>query len=70
MTNTIPAVPPFREGEEIKLALGTYQGTPGTFLRLKPDTAWADVTESDGSIRSHPVAWLAHAGSAIPGRVN
>ena len=48
------------------LAEGTYQGTPGVFLRLREDTAWADVTQRDGSIRSHPVAWLAHAKAGIP----
>jgi hypothetical protein len=61
MTNTIPAVPAFREGDAVVLAIGTYQGTRGVFLRLKEDTAWADITESNGGIRSHPVAWLAHS---------
>ena len=52
------------------LAEGTYQGTLGVFLRLKEDVNWADITERNGSIRSHPVAWLAHSASAIPGSVN
>jgi hypothetical protein len=52
---------PFHEGDEVVLAIGTYQGTRGVFLRLREDTAWADITQRDGSIRSHPVAWLAHA---------
>ena len=42
------------------LAEGTYQGTQGVFLRLREDVNWADITERNGSIRSHPVAWLAH----------
>jgi hypothetical protein len=50
----------FREGDEVVLAIGTYQGTRGVFLKLKQDTAWADITEPNGVIRSHPVAWLAH----------
>ena len=50
----------FREGDEIVLAEGTYQGTPGVFLRLREDAHWADITEPGGTVRSHPVAWLAH----------
>ena len=42
------------------LAKGTYQGTPGVFLRLDEDVRWADITERNGSVRSHPVEWLAH----------
>jgi hypothetical protein len=59
--NTSTTGPLFHEGDEVVLAIGTYQGTPGVFLRLRKDTAWADITQRDGSIRSHPVAWLAHA---------
>lgn len=50
----------FRDGDSVVLAEGTYQGTPGIFLRLKDDPDWADITERNGNIRSHPVAWLAH----------
>jgi hypothetical protein len=63
MMNTRPAGPAFREGDEVVLAHGTYQGTAGVFLRLKKDANWADITERNGSVRSHPVAWLAHSGS-------
>jgi hypothetical protein len=59
---------PFREGDEVVLAEGTYQGTPGVFLRLRPDIKWADITERGGRIRSHPVAWLAHSVVSEPGR--
>jgi hypothetical protein len=31
---------------------------------LKDDVKWADITESDGSIRSHPVEWLALSAGA------
>ncbi len=58
MTNT------FHEGDAVVLANGTYQGTPGVFLRLKEDIKWADITERDGTIRSHPVEWLAHSAGA------
>lgn len=51
----------FREGDEVVLAQRTYQGTPGVFLRLKKSADWADITERNGRIRSHPVAWLAHS---------
>ncbi len=50
----------FHEGDRVVLANGTYQGVPGIFLRLREDATWADITERDGSVRSHPVVWLAH----------
>jgi len=65
------AVPPeFREGDEVVLAQGTYQGTPGVFLHLREDINWADIAERNGSIRCHPVAWLAHAATATRVVVN
>jgi hypothetical protein len=70
MTSTRPAGPRFHEGDEVVLADGTYQGTLGTFVRLKEDVNWADVTERDGSIRSHPVAWLAHSTRSTRGLAN
>lgn len=57
----------FREGDEVVLAEGTYQGTPGVFVRLREDIRWADIAEHDGSIRSHPVAWLDHSADVIRG---
>jgi len=60
----------FHEGEEVVLAEGTYQGTPGVFLRLGQDPKWADITERDGAIRSHPVKWLAHSAAAAPSSGN
>lgn len=48
----------FSEGDDVVLAEGTYQGTVGTFLRLRKDVNWADIRERNGCIRSHPVAWL------------
>ena len=57
----------FHEGDEVVLADGTYQGTPGIFVRLRKDVNWADITERNGNIRSHPVAWLAHSTSTTPG---
>jgi hypothetical protein len=64
MMGTIPAARAFHQGDEVVLANGTYQGTRGVFLRLKDDVKWADITESDGSIRSHPVEWLALSAGA------
>lgn len=61
MDNPTIAVPAFRQGDEVILAEGTYQGTPGVFLRFDEDVRWADITERSGRIRSHPVQWLAHA---------
>jgi hypothetical protein len=65
MINTAPEGRAFREGDAVVLAEGTYQGTPGVFLRLRDDVKWADITMRDGSVRSHPVAWLAHAAVVI-----
>ena len=55
----------FREGEEVVLAYGTYQGTPGVFVRLRADPKWADIKERNGLVREHPVEWLAHAARAM-----
>jgi len=55
----VPSHPGFRLGDRVVLAEGTYQGTVGVFLQLRADVNWADITESNGTIRSHPVAWLA-----------
>lgn len=57
----------FRKGDEVVLAAGTHQGTLGVFLQLRSDTRWADITERNGEIRSHPVEWLGHSTSATPG---
>jgi hypothetical protein len=56
-----PAEHMFLEGDEVVLAKGTYTGTPGIFVRYRPDARWADITERNGTIRNHPVEWLAHA---------
>jgi hypothetical protein len=61
MTSVKPVPTEFHEGEAVVLARGSYQGTPGMFLRLKADTAWADIQETGGAVRSHPVEWLEHA---------
>jgi hypothetical protein len=60
----------FREGDEVVLAHGTYQGTRGVFLHLREDVNWADITERDGSIRRHPVAWLALSTDATRAGLN
>jgi hypothetical protein len=65
MNTNEPVSASFREGDEVVLAEGTYQGTPGVFLRLREDANWADITERNGTVRSHPVAWLAHSTGAI-----
>jgi hypothetical protein len=40
----------------------TYD-TSGVFVRLRDDVKWADIAERNGSVRSHPVAWLVHSPS-------
>ena len=64
MMSNRPVVTVFGEGDEVVLAEGTYQGTLGVFVRLRNDVNWADITERNGSIRSHPVAWLEHSTDA------
>lgn len=68
MIRTKTAVSTFREGDEVVLAAGTYEGTLGVFLRLREDENWADITERNGRIRCHPVVWLAHSTAATRGR--
>jgi hypothetical protein len=70
MMSNRPVATEFREGEQIVLAEGTYQGTPGVFLRLRKDAKWADIAERDGSVHSHPVEWLAHSAGTIQGSRN
>jgi hypothetical protein len=70
MMSTRPFGPAFREGDQVVLADGTYQGTLGVFLRLREDVNWADIAERNGSIRRHPVAWLAHSAGATQGPAN
>jgi hypothetical protein len=70
ITSTRPDAPAFHEGDEVVLASGTYQGTPGVFLRLREDARWADITEGDGNVSSHPVEWLAHSAGTVQGSVN
>jgi hypothetical protein len=65
MINARCVHPEFHEGDEVVLAEGTYQGTVGVFLHLREDVNWADITEGNGDIRSHPVAWLAFGSGAI-----
>ena len=55
MMSNRPARTVFREGDEVVLGEGTYQGTLGVFVRLRDDVAWADIGERNGTVRSHPV---------------
>lgn len=62
--------PTFLEGDEVVLVAGSYPGTRGVFLRLKEDMNWADITERNGIVRSHPVIWMAHSDGALPVAAN
>jgi hypothetical protein len=62
--------PEFREGDEVVLTAGTYQGTRGVFMHLQEDVKWAEIVELNGNIRSHPVAWIALAADATRRRPN
>jgi hypothetical protein len=57
----------FHEGEEVVLVGGPNQGTLGAFLALRTDIRWADITERNGAVRSHPVEWLARSTAETPG---
>jgi hypothetical protein len=61
MLSNRPVGPTFHEGDKVVLAEGTYQGTLGVFLHLTKDPNWADICERNGSIRPHPMVWLAHS---------
>jgi hypothetical protein len=52
----------FCKWDKVFLAKGSYQGTLGTFLKLRDDPKWADILEQNSQIRSHPVEWLQHSG--------
>ena len=51
----------FKDGDNVVLAEGTYQGTPGVFIQLRQDENWAEIRESCGVVRCHPVVWLQHS---------
>jgi hypothetical protein len=57
----------FREGDEVVLAEGTYQGTLGVFVRFRKDIRWADIKERNGAVCSHPVAWQGHSTDGVRG---
>lgn len=62
MFNTRPTrTTEFKEGDNVALAEGTYQGTLGVFIRLRQDVNWAEIRERSGVVRRHPVVWLQHA---------
>ena len=50
----------FQAGDNVVLAEGPYQGTPGVFLHLTKDVNWAEIEEPN-RVRLHPVIWLKHA---------
>jgi hypothetical protein len=62
------AAPVFREGDEVELISGSYQGALGVFVRLRNDVKWADIAERNGNVRSHPIEWLGPAGARSKGR--
>jgi len=52
----------FRAGDDVVVAEGPFQSTPGVFLKLTDDDAnWAEIKEYNGIVRSHPVIWLRHS---------
>ncbi len=68
--NFISTLSAFHEGDQVVLARGSHQGSLGVFLRLREDPRWADITERNGSVRSHPVEWLAHSEAGAARRVD
>ena len=51
----------FVSGGPVPLTEGTYRGTHRFFLQLGPDIRRADISETNGVIRSHPIHWLQYA---------
>jgi hypothetical protein len=51
----------FKAGDNVVLAEGAHQGTPGVFIQLRQDVNWAEIRERNGATRCHPVVWLQHA---------
>ena len=51
----------FKAGDNVILAGGPYQGTPGVFVSLMPvDAHWAEIKERNDIVRQHPLVWLRH----------
>ena len=61
MSETKVVSPVFQIGDEVELVKGSHQGTLGVFVGFREDLKWADITERNGEVRSHPVEWLGHA---------
>jgi hypothetical protein len=56
---TTVAYPQFRAGDPIVVLYeGLYNGIAGRFVSLRKDPNWADIEESGGMVRPHPVLWL------------
>lgn len=58
----------FRAGDQVVLADGPYEGTPGVFVTRRADLNWADIRESNNIIREHPVIWLEHSNQPVTAR--
>lgn len=54
----------FRKGDPVVLTGGPNWGTPAIFLGLRSDPKWADLQESNGAVRAHPVEWMSHSSTA------
>ncbi len=59
MKNISSANPAFREGDEVVLALGSYQGTLSVFLRLRTPTGRTSASATATSEVTQPSGWLA-----------
>ena len=51
----------FQRGDNVVVAEGPFQGTPGVFVKLKDDIKWGEINEYNGVLRSHPLIWLRHS---------
>jgi hypothetical protein len=50
--------PAFHAGDKIIVDEGPHQGVLGTFLGLEDEVRWASIKEANGTVSSHPVAWM------------
>ncbi|WP_180541133.1 hypothetical protein [Nevskia soli] len=53
-------MPDFSVGDRVVLFAGTRVGSPGSFVALRPDPAWGDVRDPDGTVAAHPMQWVRH----------
>lgn len=60
-TTAIPTPPVFTRGDKVVVTAGNSQGNSGTFISLRDDPKWADISGPGGELSRHPLSWLSPA---------